>query len=55
MRDHLDTTRVQSPLRKAEDAYLLDNTYMTVEEQISFVINLASSKMIQDRVPHTSG
>lgn len=50
MRDHLDTTRSQSPLRKAEDAYLLDNTYMTVEEQIDFVTNLASSKLIQDRI-----
>jgi cytidylate kinase len=55
MRDHLDTTRAQSPLRQAEDAHLLDNTYMTVDEQIDFVLNLASSKMIQDGVPHTSG
>jgi cytidylate kinase len=47
LRDHLDTTRAESPLRKAEDAYLLDNTSITIDEQINFVINLASSKMIQ--------
>jgi CMP/dCMP kinase len=50
MRDHIDTTRAQSPLRMADDAYLLDNTHITIDEQIEFVINLASSRMIQDRV-----
>jgi cytidylate kinase len=50
MRDHIDTTRTQSPLRMADDAYLLDNTHITIDEQIEFVINLASSRMIQDRV-----
>lgn len=32
-RDRIDQTREISPLRKAEDAILLDNSYMTVEEQ----------------------
>lgn len=49
MRDHIDTTRAQSPLRMAEDAYLLDNTHITIDEQIEFVINLASGRMVQDR------
>jgi cytidylate kinase len=47
MRDHLDTTRKESPLRMADDAYLLDNTAITIDEQIEFVINLANSRMIQ--------
>ncbi|MDO1450073.1 (d)CMP kinase [Rhodocytophaga aerolata] len=47
MRDHLDTTRKQNPLRMADDAYLLDNTAITIDEQIEFVINLANSRMIQ--------
>lgn len=32
-RDHIDQTREISPLRKAEDAILLDNSFMTLEEQ----------------------
>ncbi len=40
-RDHIDTTRTESPLRKAEDAFLLDSTYIDVEEQTNFVIRLA--------------
>lgn len=32
-RDRIDTTRAESPLRQAEDALVLDNSHMTVEEQ----------------------
>ncbi len=32
-RDEMDSTRSDSPLRKAEDARLLDNTHLTREEQ----------------------
>ena len=32
-RDHIDTTREVSPLRQAEDAILLDNSHLTIEEQ----------------------
>lgn len=41
-RDHLDTTRAESPLRQAEDAYVLDTTNRTFDDQVDFVINLAS-------------
>jgi len=44
-RDHLDTTRKESPLVKAEDAYELDTTHMTLEEQIEEVISLSLSKI----------
>ena len=32
-RDHLDQTREVSPLRKADDALLLDNSHMSIPEQ----------------------
>ena len=39
-RDKIDTTRADSPLRKAEDAVVLDNSLMTVEEQDAWLLNL---------------
>ena len=33
-RDHIDTTRKESPLRKADDAIVIDNTNLTIEEQV---------------------
>ncbi|KKX47141.1 hypothetical protein L950_0228090 [Sphingobacterium sp. IITKGP-BTPF85] len=38
-RDHIDSTREESPLRKAEDAIVLDNSYMSQEDQLTFVID----------------
>lgn len=32
-RDHIDTTRKESPLRQAEDALVLDNSELTIEQQ----------------------
>ncbi len=37
-RDYEDTHREESPLRKANDAIVLDNTYLTQEEQVEFVM-----------------
>lgn len=39
-RDHQDETRTESPLKRADDAILLDNTYMSVEEQMEWVMSL---------------
>lgn len=39
-RDKADTTRTVSPLRKADDAVLLDNSEMTVDGQFQFALNL---------------
>ncbi len=36
-RDHLDQTREVSPLRKADDALLLDNSNMTIEGQLQWL------------------
>ena len=45
-RDHIDSTREESPLRKAEDALVLDTTFLTLEEQVDEVINRALGKML---------
>lgn len=37
-RDHLDETRKESPLRQANDAILLDNSFMTIEEQNEWML-----------------
>ena len=37
-RDYRDTHRAESPLRKAEDAVVIDNSDMTREEQLKLVI-----------------
>lgn len=40
MRDHLDTTRKESPLRKADDAVGVDSgKFATAEEQIAWVVD----------------
>lgn len=37
-RDHQDETRTESPLRRASDAILLDNSHMSVEEQMNWIM-----------------
>ena len=37
-RDYADTTRKESPLIRAEDATILDNTDLTQEEQLTFAL-----------------
>ena len=37
-RDHIDMTRAESPLRKADDAVLLDNSDMTLDEQREWLL-----------------
>ena len=40
-RDFEDMNRVESPLKKASDAIMLDNTNLTRDEQLDFVLALA--------------
>ncbi|NBA86572.1 (d)CMP kinase [Emticicia sp. CRIBPO] len=40
-RDHIDTTRAESPLRRAQDAILIDTSYMTLDEQVDQLCLLA--------------
>lgn len=39
-RDHIDETREESPLRKADDAVCLDNGLMTIDEQNEWLLSL---------------
>lgn len=45
-RDKIDTTRKESPLRKADDAIVIDTTHITIDEQVDEVIRLAVSKAL---------
>jgi cytidylate kinase len=45
-RDEIDTTRAESPLKKADDALVIDTTHITIEEQVEEVIRLVISRLI---------
>ncbi len=42
-RDHIDSTRKDSPLRKAGDAIKIDNSNLTLQEQFDQILQLAKS------------
>ena len=44
-RDHLDQTRAISPLRKADDAIVLDNGGMTLEEEMAWFDEVFAEKI----------
>jgi CMP/dCMP kinase len=50
-RDYEDTHREESPLRRAEDAVILDNTWMNHEEQVAFVMHELEKKKHTVRIP----
>ena len=39
-RDYRDTHRAESPLRQAEDAVVVDNSHMTREEQMEYIVEV---------------
>ena len=45
MRDYIDSNREVSPLRKADDARVLDNTKLSVEEQLKVALKWAKEKI----------
>jgi cytidylate kinase len=47
-RDFIDSTREASPLRKADDALVLDNSYLTREEQMEWAIERVE-EILNDR------
>ncbi|PRY13694.1 cytidylate kinase [Pontibacter ummariensis] len=49
-RDHIDSTRKESPLRRAEDAHLLDTSHMTIDEQVEFVLEKVTSRILRNEV-----
>ena len=44
-RDHIDSTRKESPLKTAEDAILLDNSQLTREQQKESALKIIREKM----------
>ena len=45
MRDYIDSNREVSPLRKAVDAILLDNTNLSMEEQLDIALKLVAKQL----------
>ena len=45
MRDYIDSNREISPLRKAADAVELDNTHLSIEEQLEIAEKIAREKI----------
>ena len=46
-RDRIDSTRKESPLLQANDAFLLDNSNLTQEEQLQLTLDLVKKKLIE--------
>ena len=44
-RDFIDTTREDSPLKKAEDAIEVDNSEMNLEDQFHTILQLAKDRI----------
>lgn len=47
MRDYIDSHRAISPLRQADDAVVLDNSNMTMDEQLQFAMDLVRQRLHQ--------
>jgi cytidylate kinase len=45
-RDYADTTRKESPLTRAKDAIVLDNTNLSPEEQLDFALDLVKPLIV---------
>lgn len=44
-RDRIDSTRADSPLKRADDAILIDTTYTTIDEQVAMVMMYIKAKI----------
>ena len=42
-RDRKDSTRLHSPLKKADDAIEIDTTHLTIDEQVEFIVEKAKA------------
>lgn len=49
-RDQIDSTRAESPLTMAEGAIEIDTSYVTIDEQVDEVIQLAVGEIIYEKV-----
>ena len=43
-RDYIDSHRSVSPLRQADDAFVLDNSDMTMKEELSWIMGVIQGK-----------
>ncbi|MDX2135591.1 MAG: (d)CMP kinase [Saprospiraceae bacterium] len=48
-RDRIDSTRTDSPLRRADDALLLDNTHLTEEQQLETALDWVRRRMSAEK------
>jgi len=48
-RDHIDETRDDSPLKKADNAVVLDNSFMTPEEQMDWFRKILNAHLITEK------
>jgi len=46
-RDHIDTTRAESPLRQADDALVIDTSHIAIDEQVDEVVRMAVTRMVK--------
>jgi hypothetical protein len=44
-RDEYDSTRKHSPLKKAQDAIIVDTTNLTIEQEIDLVVQIVQKKL----------
>lgn len=47
LRDRIDSTRATSPLRQADDAVVLDNSELTLDEQFDFMLATVRKRMLE--------
>lgn len=45
MRDYIDSNREVSPLKQAADAIVIDNTHLTMQQQLDFAIELLEQRI----------
>ncbi len=50
-RDRIDSTRAVAPLRKADDALVLDNSHLTIEEQKQWLLDIFKEKTLSPAPP----
>jgi cytidylate kinase len=47
-RDYIDTHRSEGPLRQADDAIVLDNSFLTFDEQVELILNWADTRISRE-------
>ncbi len=51
-RDHIDSTRKDSPLKKADDAIKIDNSNLTLQQQFDHILQIAKSCINNQQIHH---